>query len=334
MKKQQQQRKKKCPAFVITHGGPFHGDDVLACAAVKLWAQVTYQETEPAFKRLSQRERDDMTAVVLDLEAATVDRGGCALVDLGGEYDPKLWRFDHHQHGGLPKHPENVPIASAGLVWLHLGHEIVEAVWKETSNMGACTDDDVRTVWDQVRKSLILPVDKWDNGLFPRRAVTAHFMFSEFVQLASDYSADRDADFLRFVGLASQALMSKVRYMIRRLVYYNRFEERFDAGEITANEIGMRAWFESAEHYFTLNQAKELARRRMLPFTVLGLLCPNLEGRNGEWLVVVENGGCQLPRNVPGESYRAKGGTMAAYATRDAAVGALETALEGNLNEE
>jgi len=59
------------------------------------------------------------------------------LVDVGGEYDVKRSRFDHHQKGFFetfsPEH--KTKLSSAGLIYKHFGEEVLTAVLQvEPSN--------------------------------------------------------------------------------------------------------------------------------------------------------------------------------------------------------
>ncbi|HTV22787.1 MAG TPA: MYG1 family protein, partial [Polyangiaceae bacterium] len=62
---------------VATHSGPFHADEVFACALRRVFL---CQPVEVV------RTRD--LAVIAEVDLA---------VDVGGEYEPARGRFDHHQ---------------------------------------------------------------------------------------------------------------------------------------------------------------------------------------------------------------------------------------------
>jgi uncharacterized UPF0160 family protein len=83
---------------VVTHSGPFHADEVFACALLRVFLG---QELELV------RTRDRARIEGADLA-----------IDVGGEYDPSRGRFDHHQRS------YQGPLSSAGMVlgWLeHTG---------------------------------------------------------------------------------------------------------------------------------------------------------------------------------------------------------------------
>jgi hypothetical protein len=83
-------------ATLITHPGSAHKDELLACSVLLALHPVPIMRREPTAADLA----DPTTAVV----------------DVGGQHDPALGNFDHHQ---LPKdHP---PTCSLSLVLQHLG---------------------------------------------------------------------------------------------------------------------------------------------------------------------------------------------------------------------
>jgi uncharacterized UPF0160 family protein len=79
---------------VATHSGPFHADDVLACALLRVFV-----DAEATVTRTREPEVIDQADVV---------------VDVGGRYEPEAGRFDHHQAA------YEGPFSSAGMIlaWL------------------------------------------------------------------------------------------------------------------------------------------------------------------------------------------------------------------------
>jgi len=62
---------------VVTHDGPFQADDVFACAVLRRWlGPIKFVRT----RNKKQIEEADI------------------VVDVGGVYDPEIYRFDHHQN--------------------------------------------------------------------------------------------------------------------------------------------------------------------------------------------------------------------------------------------
>lgn len=48
------------------------------------------------------------------------------MIDVGGEYDADVGRFDHHQRGGAGERENGIPYSSFGLIWQKYGLEICE----------------------------------------------------------------------------------------------------------------------------------------------------------------------------------------------------------------
>ncbi|MEK6800643.1 MAG: MYG1 family protein [Nanoarchaeota archaeon] len=90
---------------VATHNGKFHADDVFAISILKI--------IYPDMKII--RTRDPKKYNKAD-----------ARVDVGMIYSPKNNNFDHHQKEGAGKRKNEIPYASAGLIWKHFGKKIVK----------------------------------------------------------------------------------------------------------------------------------------------------------------------------------------------------------------
>ena len=113
---------------IITHNGHFHTDELLAVAALLL----KFPDTEVV------RTRDE--AIIKSADIA---------VDVGQVYNPKIFRFDHHQSEGAGKRDNGIPYASFGLVWKEFGTEL--AGGEEEAKI--------------IEEKLVAPVDAGDNGL-------------------------------------------------------------------------------------------------------------------------------------------------------------------------
>lgn len=113
---------------VVVHNGPFHVDDVFAVATFDLFFEGRYELI---------RTRDEGVIETADY-----------VMDVGGVYDEKKNRFDHHQEGGAGER-SGVPYSSIGLVWKKFGADI-------------CGSEEVAR---EVEKKFILAVDAMDNGV-------------------------------------------------------------------------------------------------------------------------------------------------------------------------
>nr|XP_025667695.1 UPF0160 protein MYG1, mitochondrial isoform X2 [Arachis hypogaea] len=96
---------------VGTHSGTFHCDEALACFMLRL--------TQHFSNAHILRTRNPNVLETLD-----------AVVDVGGVYDPKRHRYDHHQRGfdEVLGHGFATKLSSAGLVYKHYGLEIIAKV--------------------------------------------------------------------------------------------------------------------------------------------------------------------------------------------------------------
>lgn len=118
--------------IIATHDGPFHADEALAVAMLRLLPQ--YGSAEVV------RTRDPGTLAKADI-----------VVDVGGVYDPKIHRYDHHQRSFEETYSSEstVKLSSAGLVYRHFGREIV-----------GCDE-----VVDEIYYDFVHAIDGIDNGV-------------------------------------------------------------------------------------------------------------------------------------------------------------------------
>ncbi len=104
---------------LITHSGSFHADEVFACATLSIMLEAQGE----TFKIIRTRDEEKI-------------KRGDYVFDVGGIYDPKINRFDHHQIGGAGKRENGIEYSSFGLVWKHFGtivagsHEVAERIDK------------------------------------------------------------------------------------------------------------------------------------------------------------------------------------------------------------
>lgn len=80
--------------LVVTHSGPFHADEVFACALLRVFLGEGLELV---------RTRDPVIIAQADIA-----------IDVGGEYDPARGRFDHHQKS----YPGSLSSAGMVLSWL------------------------------------------------------------------------------------------------------------------------------------------------------------------------------------------------------------------------
>ncbi|KAL5007005.1 hypothetical protein ScPMuIL_015811 [Solemya velum] len=131
-----------------THNGVFHCDEVLACSLLRQLPQ--YQDAEVI------RTRDPSVLSTCDV-----------VVDVGGVFDPKTYRFDHHQrtftetmNSLCPDKKWVTRLSSAGLVYLHYGREILAKI------LNTDIDDPVTGIlYDKMYEEFVEEIDAIDNGV-------------------------------------------------------------------------------------------------------------------------------------------------------------------------
>lgn len=114
---------------MVVHDARFHADDIFAVATMQIYLKG---------KLTVIRTRDEKIIEKADIVA-----------DVGGIYDEKTDRFDHHQKGGAGVRTNGVPYASFGLVWKKYGESLSSS----------------KKVADRVEKHLVYSIDAADNGI-------------------------------------------------------------------------------------------------------------------------------------------------------------------------
>lgn len=114
---------------IVTHSGKFHADEVFAVATLLL-----------------VHEGEEME-IVRSREPEIIETGDI-VVDVGGEYDPRKGRFDHHQAGGAGERTNGIPYSSLGLVWKKYGEKLSGS----------------KVVMERIDRIFVQPIDASDNG--------------------------------------------------------------------------------------------------------------------------------------------------------------------------
>ena len=166
---------------LITHNGGFHSDDIFAAATLFLLL-------EKKFRLHVVRTRDEKI----------VARGNYVF-DVGGIYNPKKRRFDHHQKGGAGKRENKISYASFGLVWKEYGEKI-------------CGSKKIAEIID---RRLVEPIDATDNGdaifkplfkdVYPYTIQDFFFLFNPTWK---EKAANIDSIFLKLV-LTAKTIISR-----------------------------------------------------------------------------------------------------------------------------
>ncbi|KAJ0023946.1 hypothetical protein NQD34_003845 [Periophthalmus magnuspinnatus] len=131
-----------------THNGTFHCDEVLACFFLRQLTE--YKDAEII------RTRDPAQLAECDV-----------VVDVGGEFNPKIHRYDHHQrtfsesfHSLCPEKPWVTKLSSAGLVYLHFGRRLLSQLTQLKED-----DKQLEVLYDKLYENFVEEVDAVDNGI-------------------------------------------------------------------------------------------------------------------------------------------------------------------------
>jgi uncharacterized UPF0160 family protein len=127
---------------IATHSGSFHLDEVIGTSVLAL----LHPDSEIVRTRDPKQYADAQF-----------------VVDVGGVYDPKAGRFDHHQNEFHGKRENGIPYASAGLVWKEWGARLVDVV-------GAALTSKAKPEWSgeivsEIDTQLMQYADAIDNGV-------------------------------------------------------------------------------------------------------------------------------------------------------------------------
>ena len=135
-------RQKLDGPLIGTHSGHFHADEALAVYMLRLL---------PAYAQ-SPLVRSRDPEVLKDCHT---------VVDVGGQYDSAINRYDHHQREFATTFPNHsTKLSSAGLVFMHLGKQIIaqQTQLSESSN-------EVNQLYHKLYDDFIEAFDANDNGV-------------------------------------------------------------------------------------------------------------------------------------------------------------------------
>ena len=226
---------------IVTHSGGFHADDVFAVAA---------------FQLLLGKENIE---VVRTRDEAIIATAGY-VVDVGGVYDHKAQRYDHHQIGA-PVRDNGIPYAGFGLVWRHYGEEICGS----------------KEVAEYIEEKLCLQVDAGDNGVSLHEVndynvkTTSLDGFIKEWQAAPDSEEVMDTQFEKVVEVISEYLSRKIAAGKRKVLDRALAKELYDVAldkRIIVSETGL-----SSKHFIEFEEVKVV-------------IFPNHPDNGSGWLVV------------------------------------------------
>ncbi len=196
----------KSKVKIVTHSGHFHADEIFAVAVLELLLG------------------EDNIEIIRSRDPSIIDQGDY-VVDVGGIYDPKTNRFDHHQVGGAGSRENTIPYASFGLVWKEFGEklcqnrEIVEKIDLVLIQWIDATDNGV-----QITETKITNVYPYDIGLY----------LNTFTPSWDEEAPDFDKNFLKALAVAKNLLkyeidkrknLMKAREIVEE-IYNNSIDKR------------------------------------------------------------------------------------------------------------
>lgn len=147
------EKNSKLTLKIGTHSGVFHCDEVLACFMLKQLPQ--YHDADII------RTRDSKILDTCDI-----------VVDVGGVYDPKIQRYDHHQrsfeHTLSSVRPDiaknkTIKLSSAGLIYAHFGVEVIKEILSTQKYI--YTPEELEHIYLAVYDGFVEEIDAIDNGV-------------------------------------------------------------------------------------------------------------------------------------------------------------------------
>lgn len=177
-------KNKKKTKLLVTHNGSFHSDDVFACATLSLLLEKKGEK----FKVI--RTRDEK-----------IIKTGDYVFDVGGIYNPRKNKFDHHQVSFKEKRKNGIVYSSFGLIWKKYGIEICGS----------------KSVAERIDLSLVQAVDAGDNGIEIYRSIKKDCgpykiqnIFGLFLPTALE-KLDKDKQFIKVFRLARIILTREIK---------------------------------------------------------------------------------------------------------------------------
>lgn len=194
----------------VTHAGSHHMDEAMAVAILML--------------RYSSEVWVVRTGDPAEAEAADF------VLDVGGVYDPRAGKFDHHQgliDPNLPRPSELRPrgYATAGLVWRRFGPHLVGRHCRQEGLLGIRLSA-LRRIVKDVDEGLMAPIDNWDNGVFHK------------------YDGGIPAQYMISVMKFTHAVNACMRFLTSKIYRSICAEREFMEAQDTINsEDGIQVWF-------------------------------------------------------------------------------------------
>ncbi len=168
---------------LVTHDGSFHADDIFAAATLCLVLE----------------KRNENFEIIRTRNVEIVDKGDYVF-DVGGIYDEKTNRFDHHQVSFKDKRKDGILYSSFGLVWKKYGPDLSGS----------------EKIAEIVEKHLVAPVDAFDNGfdlVQNKYDISPYFIqhfFRAMIPTWTEKDITNDEMFLKSVEIAKKILSREI----------------------------------------------------------------------------------------------------------------------------
>lgn len=209
--------------LIATHSGKFHADDV--------WAVTVLDLVFPGCDLVRTRNMG-------------IIAGADFAVDVGGVWDPKAGRFDHHQKGFSGARESGVVYASAGLVWKEHGPRCVAQIAQQHVSH-ALSEESARQIAYAIDGDLVQYLDMADTGAaknapgsYGLSAVISGFNPNWLDEQAASSPAAADelrlAQFRRAMEFIREILINAVKYRVSGLLALEqvRKAERLEQGRL------------------------------------------------------------------------------------------------------
>ncbi|KAM3842402.1 MYG1 exonuclease [Diretmus argenteus] len=248
----------------------------------------SFSNAQPGHHKRAESNSNDKDAEIIRTRDPALLAKCDIVVDVGGEFDPKRHRYDHHQrtfaedfHSLCPEKPWVTKLSSAGLVYLHFGRRLLAQLTK-------LDEDDREILYGKLYENFVEEVDAIDNGISQydgeARYAVSTTMSSRVGHLNPRWnskSQDTEEGFKKAMALVGEEFLDRVDYyqnawMPARGVVKEAVEARYQvdpSGEVVVFSQGGCPW---KEHLFSLE--KELQVKVPIKF----VLYPD---QNGQWRV-------------------------------------------------
>lgn len=256
--------------YIGTHNGTFHCDEVMACWMLKQL---------PQFKE----------AKIVRTRNVVKLKWCHAVVDIGGVYEPKRLRFDHHQTGfeesmnSLANYKWNTKLSSAGLVYLHFGKDVISVLTNLSKDSNL-----VQTLYEKVYEMLIEEIDAYDNDIAQYDGVPKYHITTTLVSRVQDLNPawnavnpDVEEAFAKALNLCGSEFVDKVNY----------FKDVWIPGHnIVEEAVKHRFIVHSSGHIIVFLHCRSLLEEHLFDIEAEHNICGKIkfiifQGKNSEWWV-------------------------------------------------